>query len=89
MSKEKEKIRVMNNSIEYDITLNEDDKNWAYLSFKTPIGEIDNIGFPITSDIVVDSMECLADHLKIMVQMEREGMSDLQDKLKTNLPYEM
>ena len=56
MSKEK-KIRVMNNSIEYDITLNENNKNWAYLSFKTPIGEMDNIGFPITSDIVVDSME--------------------------------
>ena len=82
MSKEKEKMRVMNNSIEYDITLNEDDKNWAYLSFKTPIGEMDNIGFPITSDIVVDSMECLVDHLKIMVQMEREGMSDLQDEVK-------
>lgn len=82
MSKEKEKIRVMNNSIEYDITLNEDDKNWAYLSFKTPIGEIDNIGFLIKSDIVVDSMECLADHLKIMVEMEREGMSDLQDEVK-------
>ena len=72
----------MNNSIEYDITLNEDDKNWAYLSFKTPIGKIDNIGFPITSDIVVDGMECLADHLKIMVEMEREGMSDLQDEVK-------
>ena len=82
MSKEKEKIREMNNSIEYDITLNEDDKNRAYLSFKTPIGEIDNIGFPITSDIVVDGMECLADHLKIMVEMEREGMSDLQDEVK-------
>ena len=81
MSKEK-KIRVMNNSIEYDITLNENNKNWAYLSFKTPIGEMDNIGFPITSDIVVDSMECLVDHLKIMVQMEREGMSDLQDEVK-------
>lgn len=81
MSKEK-KIRVMNNSIEYDITLNENNKNWAYLSFKTPIGKMDNIGFPITSDIVVDSMECLADHLKIMVQMEREGMSDLQDEVK-------
>lgn len=81
MSKEK-KIRVMNNSIEYDITLNENNKNWAYLSFKTPKGEMDNIGFPITSDIVVDSMECLADHLKIMVQMEREGMSDLQDEVK-------
>ena len=78
MSKEK-KIRVMNNSIEYDITLNENNKNWAYLSFKTPIGKMDNIGFPITSDIVV---ECLADHLKIMVQMEREGMSDLQDEVK-------
>lgn len=76
MSKEK------NNSIEYDITQNENIKNWAYLSFKTPIGEMDNIGFPITSDIVVDSMECLADHLKIMVQMEREGMSDLQDEVK-------
>ena len=76
MSKEK------NNSIEYDITQNENNKNWAYLSFKTPIGEMDNIGFPITSDIVVDSMECLADHLKIMVQMEREGMSDLQDVVK-------
>jgi len=73
---------MMNNSIEYDITLNEYDKNWAYLSFKTPIGEIDNIGFPITSDIVVDGMKCLADHLKIMVQMEREGMSDLQDEVK-------
>ena len=72
----------MNNSLEYDITLSEDDKNWAYLSFKTPIGKMDNIGFPITSDIVVDSMECLADHLKIMVQMEREGMSDLQDEVK-------
>lgn len=82
MSKEKEKMRVMNNSFEYDITLNEDDKNWAYLSFKTPIGEMDNIGFLITSDIVVDSMECLADHLKIMVQMEREGMSGLQDEVK-------
>lgn len=82
MSKEKEKMRVMNNSIEYVITLNEDDKNWAYLSFKTPIGEMDNIGLPITSDIVVDSMECLADHLKIMVEMEREGMSDLQDEVK-------
>ena len=82
MSKEKEKMRVMNNSIEYDITLNENNKNWAYLSFKTPIGEMDNIGFLITSDIVVDSMECLADHLKIMVQMEREGMSDLQDEVK-------
>ena len=70
---------MMNNSIEYDITLNEEDKNWAYLSFKTPIGETDNIGFPITSDIVVDGMECLADHLKIMVEMERKGMSDLQD----------
>ena len=81
MSKEK-KIRVMNNSIEYDITLNENNKNWAYLSFKTPIGKMDNIGFPITSDIVVDSMECLADHLKIIVQMEREGMSDLQDEVK-------
>ena len=76
MSKEK------NNSIEYEITQNENNKNWAYLSFKTPIGEMDNIGFPITSDIVVDSMECLADHLKIMVQMEREGMSDLQDEVK-------
>lgn len=82
MEKEKEKNSVMNNSIEYDITLNEDDKRWAYLSFRTPIGEIDNIGFPITSDIVVDSMECLADHLKIMVEMEREGMSDLQDEVK-------
>ena len=81
MSKEK-KIRVMNNSIEYDITLNKNNKNWAYLSFKTPIGEIDNIRFLITSDIVVDGMECLADHLKIMVQMEREGMSDLQDEVK-------
>lgn len=81
MSKEK-KIRVMNNSIEYDITLNENNKNWAYLSFKTPKGKMDNIGFLITSDIVVDSMECLADHLKIMVQMEREGMSDLQDEVK-------
>lgn len=76
MSKEK------NNSIEYEITQNENNKNWAYLSFKTPIGEMDNIGFPITSDIVVDSMECLADHLKIMAQMEREGMSDLQDEVK-------
>ena len=73
---------MMNNSIEYDITLNEEDKNWAYLSFKTPIGAMDNIGFPITSDIVVDSMECRADHLKIMVEMEREGMSDLQDEVK-------
>ncbi len=70
----------MNNSLEYDITLNEDDKNCAYLSFKTPIGEVDNIGFSITSDIVVDGMECLADHLKIMVEMEREGM---KMKLKT------
>lgn len=50
----------MNNSLEYDITLSEDDKNWAYLSFKTPIGEVDNIGFPITSDIIVDGMECLS-----------------------------
>ena len=72
----------MNNSIEYDITLNEDDKNWAYLRFKTPIGEIDNIGFLIKSDIVVDGMECLADHLKIMVAMEREGMSDFQDEVE-------
>jgi hypothetical protein len=72
----------MNNSLEYDITLNEDDKNCAYLSFKTPIGEVDNIEFSITSDIVVDGMECLADHLKIMVEMEREGMSSLQDKVE-------
>ena len=72
----------MNNSLEYDITLNEDDNNFAYLSFKTPIGEVDNIGFSITSDIVVDGMECLADHLKIMVEMEREGMSNLQDEVK-------
>jgi hypothetical protein len=71
----------MNNSIEYDITLDEDDKNWAYLSFKTPIGQLDNIGFLITSDIVVDGIKCLADHLKIMVQMKREGMSDLQDEV--------
>ncbi len=72
----------MNNSLEYDITLNEDDKNCAYLSFKTPIGEVDNIGFTITSDIVVDGMECLADHLKIMVEMEREDMSVFQDEVE-------
>ena len=60
----------MNNAIEYDITLDPEDEGWAFLSFKTPIGEIDNIGYAITDDIIINGLECLADHLKIMTDLE-------------------
>ena len=68
----------MPNSIEYSIAFNGNDGDMACLSFKTPIGEVHNIEFRVKQNIFLEALECLADHLKVMVDMERKSAETIE-----------